>query len=50
MGTSQRVDAIDLDEPQLFKHLIQVSAATGSRFLAQQQVTVQKETAGTLIV
>src|SRR6056297_461084 len=49
MGPRKGVDAVNLHESQPVEHAVQIGARAGPRFRSQQQVTVQKQTPGSLI-
>ena len=49
VSPGERVDAVDLHEPELGKNPIQVFAFAGSCFPTQQQVTIKKEAARALV-
>lgn len=50
MCAGERVDAVNLDETKSIKHSVKVIAFTGPRSRTQQQVLLQKQAAGALIV
>jgi hypothetical protein len=50
MRAGQCVDAVDLDEPKILKHAVQVFSPAGSGAGGQQQVPDQKNAAGALVV
>ena len=50
MCAGERVDAIDLNEPEGVKNTVQVRATAGARSRTKQQVLVQKQKACALIV
>ena len=46
----QRVDAVDLDKPQIVQHAVQVFAPAGAAARPQQSMPIKKKTPGVLIV
>ena len=50
VGARERVDAVDLDEPQILEHRFQVIVLARARTAAQQQMAIEKEPARALIV
>ena len=50
MRAGKGVDAVDLNETEVFKHAIKVSTRARPRIGSEQQMPVQKQASGTLIV
>ena len=50
MRAGQCVDAVDLHKPKAMQHLIKIAALAGARAGTQQQVPVQKQAAGRLVI
>jgi hypothetical protein len=46
----ERVHAVDLDETEVVEHAIEIPAPSRARCRSQQQVPVQKQAAGALVV